>query len=155
LCNWVAANRGTKGSDCRLVKMLSRPNMVMNHGSPAAGRLRPRATGGEKRRAARSTRLRRYVRLSGSQSHSSRGGSATQRSRSRARFLRAAGGTIDPTEVMTFRSVDQLPCAPISREKVKLFLSTFAGSDDEIVVVRENVPRSYVSTSVPSSTRVV
>ena len=39
--------------------MLSRPNIVMNHGNPAAGRLLPPATGGEKRRAARSTRLRR------------------------------------------------------------------------------------------------
>ena len=32
---------GVNGSACRLVKMLSRPNMVMNHGSPAAGRLVP------------------------------------------------------------------------------------------------------------------
>ena len=47
------------GSAWRLVKMLSRPNIVMNHGSPAAGRLLPPATGGEKRSAARSTRLRR------------------------------------------------------------------------------------------------
>ncbi len=39
--------------------MLSRPNMVMNQGSPAAGRLRPPATNGEKRSAARSTKLRR------------------------------------------------------------------------------------------------
>ena len=55
----VAASSGVKGSACRLVKMLSRPNMVMNHGRPAAGRLRPPAIGGEKRSAARSTRLRR------------------------------------------------------------------------------------------------
>ena len=40
--------------------MLSRPNIVMNHGSPAAGkRFALPATGGEKRSAARSTRLRR------------------------------------------------------------------------------------------------
>ena len=55
----VAASSGVNGSDWRLVKMLSRPNIVMNHGNPAAGRLLPPATGGEKRRAARSTRLRR------------------------------------------------------------------------------------------------
>ena len=72
------------GSACRLVKMLSRPNMVMNHGRPAAGRLRPPAIGGEKRSAARSTRLRRYVALSGSQSHSSRGASSSHRSRFRS-----------------------------------------------------------------------
>ena len=59
----VAASSGANGSAWRLVKMLSRPNIVMNHGRPAAGRLRPPATGGEKRSAARSTRLRRYVRL--------------------------------------------------------------------------------------------
>ena len=46
------------GSDCRHVKMLSRPNIVMNHGSPAAGRLRLPAVIGENRNAARSTRLR-------------------------------------------------------------------------------------------------
>ena len=41
----VAASSGVNGSACRLVKMLSRPNMVMNHGRPAAGRLvaRPRS----------------------------------------------------------------------------------------------------------------
>ena len=55
----VAASSGVNGSAWRLVKMLSRPNIVMNHGSPAAGRLWPPATGGEKRSAARSTRLRR------------------------------------------------------------------------------------------------
>ena len=55
----VAASSGVNGSACRLVKMLSRPNIVMNHGRPAAGRLVPPATGGEKRSAARSTRLRR------------------------------------------------------------------------------------------------
>ena len=46
--------------------MLSRPNIVMNHGSPAAGSARPPAIGGEKRSAARSTRLlpvRRLERL--------------------------------------------------------------------------------------------
>ena len=59
----VAASSGANGSACRLVKMLSRPNIVMNQGSPAAGRLRPPATGGENRSAARSTRLRRYVAL--------------------------------------------------------------------------------------------
>ena len=56
----VAASSGVKGSACRLVKMLSRPNIVMNHGRPAAGRLVPRQrSSGEKRSAARSTRLRR------------------------------------------------------------------------------------------------
>ena len=34
----VAASSGVNGRACRLVKMLSRPNMVMNQGSPAAGR---------------------------------------------------------------------------------------------------------------------
>ena len=37
----VAASSGANGSACRLVKMLSRPNIVMNQGRPAAGRLRP------------------------------------------------------------------------------------------------------------------
>ena len=55
----VAASSGANGSACRLVKMLSRPNMVMNHGRPAAGRLLRPALSGEKRSAARSTRLRR------------------------------------------------------------------------------------------------
>ena len=41
----VAASSGVNGSACRLVKMLSRPNMVMNHGRPAAGRLRPAGDG--------------------------------------------------------------------------------------------------------------
>ena len=78
----VAASSGVNGSACRLVKMLSRPNIVMNHGSPAAGSARPPAIGGEKRSAARSTRLRRYVASSDPQSHSRRGASAIQRSRS-------------------------------------------------------------------------
>ena len=74
--------------------MLSRPNMVMNHGRPAAGRLLRPAVMGEKRSAARSTRLRRYVFLSGSQSHSRRGASRIQRSSPDARFsLRAAAGS--------------------------------------------------------------
>jgi hypothetical protein len=47
------------GRLCRLVKMLSRPNTVMNQGSPAAGRLRSSAARGENRSAIRSTRLRR------------------------------------------------------------------------------------------------
>ena len=34
---WSAASSGANGSACRLVRMLSRPNMVMNQGSPAAG----------------------------------------------------------------------------------------------------------------------
>ena len=47
------------GIACRLVKMLTRPNMVMNQGRPAAGSVFPLpATGGEYRSAARSTRLR-------------------------------------------------------------------------------------------------
>ena len=62
--------------------MLSRPNIVMNQGRPAAGRLAPPATGGEKRSAAISTRLRRYVAFSGSQSHSTRGASSSHRRRS-------------------------------------------------------------------------
>ena len=33
----VAASSGANGSAWRLVKMLSRPNIVMNQGSPAAG----------------------------------------------------------------------------------------------------------------------
>ena len=44
----VAASSGTNGSACRLVMMLSRPNIVMNQGRPAAGRL------GRRRSAARS-----------------------------------------------------------------------------------------------------
>ena len=55
----VAASSGLNGSACKLVKMLSRPNMVMNQGRPAAGRLSRPALIGEKRSAARSTRLRR------------------------------------------------------------------------------------------------
>ena len=47
-----------EGSACRLVRMLSRPNMVMNQGSPGCGQRRP-ALIGENRNAARSTRLRR------------------------------------------------------------------------------------------------
>jgi hypothetical protein len=54
----VAASSGTNGRACRLVKMLSRPNMVMNHGRRAAGRLRRPAVSGENRSAARSIRLR-------------------------------------------------------------------------------------------------
>ena len=47
----VAASSGVNGSACRLVKMLSRPNIVMNHGRPAAGRLRP--AGDDRREAQR------------------------------------------------------------------------------------------------------
>ena len=54
----LAASSEVKGSACRLVKMLSRPNIVMNQGRPAAGRLWPARISGEKRSAARSTRLR-------------------------------------------------------------------------------------------------
>ncbi len=54
----LAASSGVNGSAWRLVKMLSRPNMVMNQGRPAAGRLWPARIGGEKRSAAKSTRLR-------------------------------------------------------------------------------------------------
>ncbi len=54
----VAAISGANGSACRLVRMLSRPNMVMNQGSPAAGSDLPCAAGGLNRSAARSTRLR-------------------------------------------------------------------------------------------------
>jgi hypothetical protein len=75
-----------KGRAWRLVKMLSRPNMVMNHGNPAAGRLRFPAIGGEKRSAARSTRLRRYVTFSESKSLSRRGASFSHRSRLRSMF---------------------------------------------------------------------
>ena len=50
----------------------------------AGGRqTRPSAISGEKRKAARSTRLRRYVAFSGSQSHSTRGASSSHRSRFR------------------------------------------------------------------------
>ena len=41
----VAASSGVNGSACRLVKMLSRPNIVMNQGRPAAGRLWPASDG--------------------------------------------------------------------------------------------------------------
>ena len=55
---WSRASSGVNGSAWRLVKMLSRPNMVMNQGSPAAGRQWPGSDTGENRSAARSTRLR-------------------------------------------------------------------------------------------------
>ncbi len=55
----VFDNCGVNGSVCRQVRMLSRPNMVMNQGRPAAGRAAPPSDSGEKRSAARSIRLRR------------------------------------------------------------------------------------------------
>ena len=133
--------------------MLSRPNMVMNHGRPAAGRLAPPAIGGEKRSAARSTRLRRYVVFSGSQSDSRRGASSSQCSRLRAMFGRApslaalvlrsgvrpadAGGG-DDVEVGRPLAVR----LDAGREKVRPCSSSFAGAVAEIVVSRLNVSRS-------------
>ena len=54
----MAASSGENGRACRLVKMLSRPNIVMNQGSPAAGNACPESVSGAKRNAAMSTRLR-------------------------------------------------------------------------------------------------
>ena len=68
--------RARTAATCKQVKMLSRPNMVMNQGSPAAGSACPLRDIGAKRSAARSTRLRRYVVCSGSQSVSSCGACA-------------------------------------------------------------------------------
>src|SRR4029079_12375247 len=69
--------------------MLSRPNIVMNQGSPAAGRLLPPITGGANRSEAGSTRLRLYVVFNGSQSDSKRGASSSHLSRLRSMFGRA------------------------------------------------------------------
>ena len=55
----VAASSEVNGSACRLVKMLSRPKIVMNQGSPAAGSDRPGIVSVENRSAARSVMHRR------------------------------------------------------------------------------------------------
>ena len=130
--------------------MLSRPNIVMNHGSPAAGRLLPPAIGGEKRRAARSTRLRRYVAFSGAESHSRRGASSIHRSRLRSMFGLARFGRRPyfgwlnvppppPRDVTTSRSVVQLPCGSIRTAKVKPVLVDAGrrrGGDDRLALER-------------------
>jgi hypothetical protein len=51
----VAASCGVNGRACRLVKMLSRPNIVMNHGRPAAGGFRESAMAGANRSAVAAT----------------------------------------------------------------------------------------------------
>src|SRR3954451_4193664 len=99
--------------------MLSRPNIVMNQGSPAAGRLCPPITGGAKRSAARSTRLRLYVVWSGAQSDSRRGAASRHLLRLRSLFGRALFslpwyfGVVylppAPIAVTTSRSVVQTP----------------------------------------------
>src|SRR5262249_53359088 len=80
--------------------MLSLPNIVMNHGRPAAGNARSGIVRGANRKAARSTRLRRYVRMSDSESHSNRGALSIHFSRPRAirlgfPFDPAFGATIE------------------------------------------------------------
>ena len=132
--------------------MLSRPNIVMNQGRPAAGSERPPAIGGEKRSAARSTRLRRYVALSGSQSHSMRGASSIQRSRFR---LHAGLGALpDPAPpsapwpgpqraVTTSMPVDHSPCGSMRiLEREALLVDLRRAPSTMIAVARVNVPRS-------------
>src|SRR3954447_17708139 len=120
--------------------MLSRPNIVMNQGSPAAGRLCPPITGGAKRSAARSTRLRLYVVWSGAQSDSTRGASSSHLSRLRSLFGRAFlplryFGVVylppTPVAVTTSRSVVQEPCGSILASSVRPVSSKVAGADEE------------------------
>src|SRR6476469_2267111 len=129
--------------------MLSRPNIVMNHGSPAAGRLLPPITGGAKRSAARSTRLRRYVVVNGSQSDSTRGASSSHLSRLRSMFgralvpLRSYFGVVyvppTPAAVTTSRSVVQAPCGSLLARSLGPVSSKVAGADYEIYVSRRYV----------------
>ena len=145
--------------------MLSRPNIVMNHGNPAAGRLLPPATGGEKRRAARSTRLRRYVAVSGAMSHSSLGASVDPPFEAplhvrpgpfrAARVLRPAERAAAdlPRDVTTSRSVVQLPCGSTRTAKVSPPSSMLAGAEAEMTVSRLNVSRAYWRDNRPSSIR--
>ena len=139
------------GSACRLVKMLSRPNIVMNQGRPAAGSERPPAIGGEKRSAARSTRLRRYVALSGSQSHSmlrrvvdpalevaAHPGLDACRIRRLQRPLpgpHARGHDVDAGRPLAVRR-------ELRTVKVRPSASNFAGAVAVIAVARVNGPRS-------------
>jgi len=53
----VRASSGRYGRVWKLVIRLSRPNSVMNHGSPAAGRLPSPTVSENRRNAARSVRL--------------------------------------------------------------------------------------------------
>ena len=85
--------------------MLSRPNMVMNQGSPAAGSGPPSEIGAN-RSAARSIRLRRYVPASGSWSLLSCGARPTSSSRS---SRMAAGPRAAPNAVIARTS---RPAAP-------------------------------------------
>src|SRR6266540_1938206 len=127
--------------------MLSRPNIVMNHGRPAAGRLFPPAMTGANRSAARSTRLRRYVATSESQSQARRGASAIQRSSSsstasRGRLAAAALGRRGrlPGPNMagtTCSSVVQEPCGSTRAVNCSPRSSTWAGSVVETVVVED------------------
>ena len=135
----------------------------MNHRRPAAGRLRPPAVSGEKRSAARSTRLRRYVLERGSQSHLSCGASASQRSRSFSMFGRGRLAareyfgrsclSAEPSKaVTTLRSVVHSACGSIRISNVKPRSSSRAGAEAEISVARLNFSRSYTSRRRPSST---
>ena len=152
----VAASSGVNGSACRLVKMLSRPNIVMNHGRPAAGRLCPPAVSGENRSAARSTRLRRYVALERRPSRTrARGACASQRSRSRLHVTRLRASArrapvaAPASSVRSTTSSIGRPARRAARSatlKVRPFSSNLAGAVAEIVVSRVNVSRSYPST---------
>ena len=114
----VAASSGANGSACRLVKMLSRPNMVMNQGRPGRRQAAP-AGDGRARTAARRDRrgCAGRSRFSESQSHSSVGRAASQRLEALApcsRRLRparlAAIAAADPGERDDSSSVDHSPC---------------------------------------------
>ena len=133
-CSVVAASSGVNGSAWRLVKMLSRPNIVMNHGSPAAGRLRPR------RSAARSGARRGRRGCAGRspsasrQSHSRRGASVEPASRGsapcsaepgvrRVRTSAARTSRRHRPRVTTSRSVVHAPCGSIvTRERQALLV---------------------------------
>ena len=80
----VAANSELNGSACRLVKMLSRPNMVMNQGRPAAGRCGRAATAARTAAPPGRPGCVGRSRLSGAQSHSRRGASSSHLSRLRS-----------------------------------------------------------------------
>ena len=140
------------GSACRLVKMLSRPNIVWNQGRPAAGRWWPGSMTGEKRSAARSTRLRWYVRLSGSQSQSRRGASSIHFSRLRSMFGRARLaprsylGVLPlapaaPRPGVTWKSVVHSPWGSRCTLNVRPCSSTSHAVVAEIHVSRTNVSR--------------
>ena len=122
--NVVLTSSDVNGNACKLVRMLSRPNIVMNHGSPAAGSARFGFVRVVNLSAAKSTRLRLYValrlsegtvsgRVPAIQVFSLPAMSAVSRSETCVAELTPPGATDEPTNGTTSNDVFHSPCESI------------------------------------------